>query len=214
MSKHISADLAIMKEIAEDAAQTKNWGIVLILSGLLIQTLHVFKIPVNGIWILLILTGLILAAFGIRFLLVTTSLPKNRMEIIYRFQLLMLSKNPDRRLWAAQRLIGYAKSANFTKEEIYSLSRHAKKIVEQPPVEQQYMGYIAVDHLILLREIAVGVKMNKHVRKDFIKIIKPLQKIVGFPDEAYEILADAIAYHPSKLPVQAYLDYQKDSRDT
>ncbi len=43
--------------------------------------------------------------------------------------------------------------------------------------------------------------------------IKPLQKIDGFPDEAYEILADAIAYHPSKLPVQAYLDYQKDSSE-
>ena len=75
------------------------------------------------------------------------------------------------------------------------------------------MGYIAVDHLILLREIAVGVNMNKYVRKDFVKIIKPLQKIDGFPDEAYEILADAIAYHPSKLPVQAYLDYQKDSSE-
>ena len=73
------------------------------------------------------------------------------------------------------------------------------------------MGYIAVDHIILIREIAVSVEMNKHLRKDFVKIIKPIQKIEGFPDEAYEMLADAIAYHPSKLPIQAYLDYQKDS---
>ncbi len=213
MSKQISADQAMIIEIADDAAQTKNWGFVLILSGLLIQSLHLFSIPIWGIEYLLILTGLVFVSFGIRFILVATSLPKNRKEIIHRFQLLMLNKNPDRRLWAAQRLVGYAKTANFSKGEILSLARHAKKVIEQPPVEHQYMGYIAVDHLILIREIAVGVKMNKHVRKDYVKIIKPLQKIEGFPEEAYEILADAIAYHPSKLPVQAYIDYQKDTSE-
>ncbi|MCE7733256.1 MAG: hypothetical protein GPJ54_00165 [Candidatus Heimdallarchaeota archaeon] len=213
MSKELSVDRAMMKEISENAIQTRNWGIVLILSGLLIQTLHIFPIPVGGIEYLLLLTGVILVAFGIRFILVTTSLPKNRKDLIERFQLLMLDKSPDRRLWAAQRLIGYAKSANFSKDEILSLARHAKKVVEMPPVDEKFMGYVAVDHLILIREIAVGIEMNKHLRKDFVKIIKPLQKIEGFPDEAYELLADAIAYHPSKLPVQAYLDYQKENSE-
>lgn len=213
MAKELSVDRAMMQEISENAVQTRNWGIVLILSGLLIQTLHIFPIPVGGIEYLLLLTGVILIAFGIRFILVTTSLPKNRKDLVKRFQLLMLDKSPDRRLWAAQRLIGYAKSANFTKDEILSLTRHAKKVVEMPPVEPKFMGYVAVDHLILIREIAVGVDMNKHLRKDFVRIIKPLQKIEGFPDEAYELLADAIAYHPSKLPIQAYLDYQKDSSE-
>ena len=213
MSKELSVDRAMMNEISENAIQTRNWGIVLILSGLLIQTLHIFPIPVGGIEYLLLLTGVILVAFGIRFILVTTSLPKNRKDLVERFQLLMLDKSPDRRLWAAQRLIGYAKSTNFSKDEILSLARHAKKVVEMPPVDSRFMGYVAVDHLILIREIAVGIEMNKHLRKDFVKIIKPLQKIEGFPDEAYELLADAIAYHPSKLPIQAYLDYQKDSSE-
>ena len=134
MSKELSVDRAMMQEIADDAVQTRNWGIVLILSGLLIQTLHVFSIPIWGIEYLLIITGLVLVAFGIRFIQVATSLPKNRSEIVKRFQLLMLDKRPDRRLWAAQRLIGYAKSANFTRDEIISLTRHAKKVVENPPV--------------------------------------------------------------------------------
>ncbi|MHA2028742.1 MAG: hypothetical protein ACW99Q_05075 [Candidatus Kariarchaeaceae archaeon] len=213
VSKYPSADQAMIQEIADNAVQTKNWGIVLIISGLLIQVLHIFSIPIWGIEYLLILTGLVLFVFGVRFLLVTASLPKNRTEIVTRFQLLMLNENPDRRLWAAQRLIGYAKTANFTKDEVLALTRHAKRIIEDPPVEQRFMGYVAVDHLILIREIAVGIKMNKHVRKDFVKLIKSLQKIEGFPDEAYELLADAIAYHPSKLPVQAYLDYQKESSE-
>ena len=56
-------------------------------------------------------------------------------------------------------------------------------------------------HIVVLREIAVSVKMNKHVRKEFITIIKPLKKIEGFPDEAYELLSDTIGYHPGKLAV-------------
>lgn len=209
-----SIDEAIIAEIRQDAEKTRVWAFVLMSSGLFIQIFHAFDLPIIGLKSMLILFGSILFISGILFYLGSYSVPTNRREIIDRFQKIMLDKKPDRRLWAAQRLVGYLKDANLTKEEIINIIRYTKKQVEQSSVSMHLQPYISADHVVLLREIAVSVPMNKHIRKEFVRIIKPLQKLQGFPDEVYELLADAIAYHPSKLAVQAYLDYNKENKDS
>lgn len=209
MSRTKTIDQEILEEVQSDAKKTRSYGVIFIISGLALQILHLFPLPIRGFPFMLIIAGIILVGSGILFILGSLTVPRNRTEIISRLQKVMLDKNPDRRLWAAQRLVGYAKEANFTKNEILSLAKHAAKMVKNPPVNQTYRPYVAVDHIILLREIAVSVPMDKHLRRDFVRIIKPLQNIEEFGDEAYEVLADAIAYHPEKLPVQAYSDLRK-----
>ena len=51
--------------------------------------------------------------------------------------------------------------------------------------------------------------MDRHVRRDFVRIVRPLLKMKNLSSEAYELLADAIAYHPDKLAVQAFADLQQ-----
>lgn len=77
----------------------------------------------------------------------------------------------------AQGLVGYAKQANFSKEDILDITKYTVNIVMKPPVKDIYKEYIMGDHLILLREIAVSVKMDKHTRKEFIRNVKPLMKL-------------------------------------
>ena len=204
-----SIDQTIIAEISEDAKRAKTWGIVLMMSGLLIQLFHTFTLPFSGVRAMLILTGLILFGFGFLFFMGSQNVPRNRKEIIFRLQRVMADENPKRRLWAAQRLIGYAKEANLTKEEILEMTHFAKKAVKSPGGKFAYKGFVAVDHLIFIREMAVSVPMNRHLRKEFVQIIKPLQKLTTLPDEGQALLADAISYHPSKLPVQAYADIKK-----
>lgn len=209
-----SVDQSLIEDIAQDAKRAKLWGLTLIVGGLLLQVLHLFPLPISGLKAMLIVSGVILIGSGTLFYLGSFSVPTNRREIIERLQKTMLDKNPERRLWAAQRLVGYSKDANFTKKEIVGLAKHVIKIINELPIENPYGQYIAADHVVLLREIAVSVPMDKHIRRDFVRIIKPLQKIKGFQNEVYEVLSDAIAYHPNKLPVQAYADLQKENEDT
>lgn len=204
-----SVDQYYLSQVKNEGQRTLRYGILFIIGGLLIQLLHLVKIPVQGFTFMVIIAGIILVGAGILFILGSFTVPKTRAELIARLQNIMLDHNPERRLWAAQRLVGYAKDANFAKEEVLALARHAAKMVKENPVREPYNQYVSVDHIILLREMAVSVPMNKHTRKDFVRIITPLQKIKGFGDEAYTVLADAMAYHPSKLPVQAYADLQK-----
>lgn len=210
MDKSTSVDNYLFKEMNRDIGKTKNWGYTFIASGILLQALHFLLNLIDGFTFMLIMTGVILVISGMLFILGTSSVPKSRGDVVQRLEKIMLTKNPKRRLWAAQRLVGYAKDANFSKEEILSLTRELVRVVKNPPVHQKYRLFVAVDHIVVLREIAVSVKMNKHVRKEFTTIIKPLKKIEGFPDEAYELLSDTIGYHPSKLAVHAYEDYKKD----
>lgn len=209
MSLQVPLDRQIINELTNDAKEARNWGIVLILSGLIIQLLHYVDIKITGITLMLFLTGGILIVSGILFTMGSFNVPKTRKELIIRLQKVMMDSNPKRRLWAAQRLIGYAKDANLAKQEILALATHGKKVVQNPPGRQVYQGYIAVDHLIFLREMAVSIPMNKHVRKQFVQILRPLQKIKDMPAEGQEMLADAISYHPSKLPIQAFADLEK-----
>ena len=89
------------------------------------------------------------------------------------------------------------------------MTQYTVSIIQDPPVADMYKEYIAGDHLILLREMAVSINMDKNTRRDFQKIIRPLKNIKGLSDEAYELLADAMAYHPDKLPIQAFADLKK-----
>jgi len=208
-----SIDQAMLQEIAADANQAKQWGFAFLGSSLLMLVLFLFPLPIKGFSILIISTSIILGVTGILFLMGSTTTPKDRKGIVERLQKTMLDKNPNRRLWAAQRLVGYVKDSNFIKEDILELAYHARKVIKTDPEVNRLQKYIAVDHIILLREILVSVPMNKHVRKDFVEIIKPLRKLEWLPEDAVEILADAIAFHPSKLPVQAYLDYERENKD-
>ncbi len=93
----------------------------------------------------------------------------------------------------AQGLVGYAKQANFSKEDILDITKYTVNIVMKPPVKDIYKEYIMGDHLILLREIAVSVKMDKHTRKEFIRNVKPLMKLKNLSDEGYQLLADSVS---------------------
>ncbi|MHA2248743.1 MAG: hypothetical protein ACXAD7_00205 [Candidatus Kariarchaeaceae archaeon] len=212
MNTSKSIDRAIIEEIAQDAKRARQWSYSFIISGIALQLLHFLSLPIRGVQAMVITAGIILVASGLLFYLGSRSVPTTRPEIIKRLQTTMLEKNPKRRLWAAQRLVGYAKDANFSKKEIVGLAKHAGKIVSTYAEYTNYKQFIAADHIILLREIAISVPMDKHVRSDFVRVIKPLQKIKGFQDEVYEVLSDAIAYHPSKLPVQAYSDLMKEKK--
>lgn len=208
-----SIDQALLQEIAADANQAKQWGLAFLGSSILILVLFLFPLPIKGFSILIISTSIILGVTGILFLMGSTTTPTDRKGIVERLQKVMLDKNPKRRLWAAQRLVGYVKDSNFIKEDILELAYHARKVIKTDPDTSKLQRYIAVDHIILLRELLVSVSMNKHVRKDFVEIIKPLRNLDWLPEDAVEILADAIAYHPSKRPAQAYFDYKHDIED-
>lgn len=209
MSLQVPLNQQIINELTRDAQEARNWGIVLIIGGLLVQLLHYVDIRFSGITFMLVLTGGIMVVSGIFFTFGSFNVPKNRKQLITQLQKVMMDSNPKRRLWAAQRLIGYAKGAQLSKQEILALATHGKRVVKNPPGKNAYKPYIAVDHLVFLREMAVSIPMTKHVRKDFVQIIRPLQKIKEMPDEGQEMLADAISYHPSKLPIQAFADLEK-----
>ncbi len=211
MVKGHSADKALFMELNQDVIRARIWGITFIVSSILLQSLHFILDLISGFRFMLILTGVIFFIIGILFVLGTSSVPRSRSEIMARLQKIMLENNPKRRLWAAQRIVGYMKDGNFSKQEILEVTRNITKNAKNPPVPPRYAPYITVDHIVVLREIAVSVSMNKHVRKDFVNIIRPLKKIEGLPEEANALLLDAIAYSPSKLPIQAYNDLLKEN---
>ncbi|MHA2089633.1 MAG: hypothetical protein ACW98K_02140 [Candidatus Kariarchaeaceae archaeon] len=206
-----SIDQALITEIIQDAKRARQWAAVLFFSAILLQIFHILDLNIAGITIMIVLAGIILITSSMLFYIGSLSIPTNRAEIIARLQKTMEDKNPKRRLWAAQRLVGYAKDANFSKETILGLAVHATRIVKNPPHGHSYGRYVAADHIIFLREIAIAVPMNRHLRREFVSIIRPLKKIEGFPDEVYEVLTDAIAYHPDKGPTQAYLDLEREN---
>lgn len=214
MSAEATPDQKFQIQANEDAANARRYGLIFIIAGFALQILHFFKLPLPGFTAMLIVAAVILIGAGILFILGSYTVPQNRTEFIRRFQNTMLDHNPERRLWAAQRLVGYVREANFTKDEILDVARHAAKMVKNPDVSERYKPYVAVDHIILLRELAVNVEMDKHVRKDFIRVVKPLTKMEGLSDDAYEVLSDAIAYHPDKLPIQAYSDLRKQKDES
>jgi hypothetical protein len=209
----LSVDQRLILEAREDARKTKIYGIGFIILGSLLQLLHFVNLPVQGFPFMVIIAGVISIGAGILFILGSTTIPTTRSEFVARFQKIMLTLDPERRLWAAQRLVGYAKSANFTKADIIRMTQYTVSIIQDPPVADIYKQYIAGDHLILLREMAVSIKMDKKTRKEFQQTVRPLKKIKGLSDEAYELLADAMAYHPDKLPIQAFADLQKIEKE-
>jgi len=205
----LTIDQLFLLKARADARKTRMIGVLLILGGAALQLLHLLDASISGFKIMVIVAGVITAGSGILFILGSTTVPKNRGEFVRRFQKAMLDTDPDRRLWGAQSLIGYMKQANFTKEDILRVARYTAAVIENPPVADKYKEYIAGDHLLLLREMAVSVDIDKHTRKDFVRIIRPLMKMKNLSSEAYELLADAVSYHPDKLPIQAFSDLQK-----
>ena len=208
MSK--SVDAVIADEIYQNYKQARLWGITMILAGIIIQLLHLFEIPISGFQFMVILSGTILGGAGFLFLMGATSVPKSRAEIVERLQKIMQNTNPNRRLWAAQRLIGYLRDGNFSKEEKLSITRDALRLINNPIKESKYQHYIVVDHIIFLREFSINVKMDKIERKEFTRLVKPLESIKDLPDEVNNIIMDIIVYDPKKLPIQAYSDYLKN----
>ncbi len=211
MSSIPSVDQIIIQEIKEDAKQVQKWAVIFFISSLLLQFLHLLDPPIWGFRSMLIVAGLILFGASILFYLGSISIPQNRSQIIARLQKIMLDKNPKRRLWAAQRLIGYIKEANFTRNEILEVTLYHVNIIKEPPYSDPYRKYIATDHIIVLREIAVSVPMDKHTRKEFVKIVKALKKLKDITDEGAELLTDAIAYDPNKSPAQAIADLHDEN---
>ncbi|MHA2503236.1 MAG: hypothetical protein ACXAE3_10225 [Candidatus Kariarchaeaceae archaeon] len=205
----LTVDQQLILEARKDARQTRLYGIGFIILAAVSQLLHFVKLPVQGFPFMVIIAGIIFLGAGILFIMGSYTVPTNRSEFVGRLQKIMLTLDPERRLWAAQRLIGYAKSANFTKNDILRMTQYTVAIIQDPPVADIYKEYIAGDHLILLREMAVNIKMDRNTRREFQKIIRPLNKVKGLSDEAYELLADALAFHPDKLAVQAFSDLKK-----
>lgn len=206
MSKAISADKFLFQEMNQDIKRARLWGISFIITGLLIQSFHFILSLISGFRFMLILTGIIFVIIGVLFIMGTTSVPKTRNDILRRLLLVMQERNPKRRLWAAQRLVGYLKDGNFSKEEILDTTSTLVNHALHPDVPNRFVSYVAVDHIIVLREIAVTVPMNKHTRKEFVSMIRVLKKIPNLPEDAENILLDAITFSPNKLPVQAYND--------
>ena len=200
-------DTIIADEIYQNYKQARLWGFTMILAGIILQLLHLFAIPVNGFQFMIIISGIILCGAGILFLMGSSSVPKSRTEIVYRLQKIMQNTNPKRRLWAAQRLVGYLKDGNFSKDEKFIIVNDALRLINNPTAGSKYQHYILVDHIIFLREFLINVKLNKHERKEFTRLVKPLEKIKGLPDEVNNIIMDIIVYDPKKLPIQAYSDY-------
>lgn len=205
MSKSVDTKLA--DEIYQNYKQARLWGSTMILSGAILQLLHLFEIPINGFLFMVIISGVILGGAGILFLMGSSSVPKSRAGIVKRLQGIMQNTNPNRRLWAAQRLIGYLRDGNFSMDEKQSIVIDALKVVNSPISGSKYQHYIMVDHIIFLREYSINVKLNKNERKDFTRLVKPLEKIKGLPNEVNNIIMDIIVYDPKKLPIQAYSDY-------
>ncbi|MEC8704999.1 MAG: hypothetical protein VXX61_04775 [Asgard group archaeon] len=207
--KKVTTDQLLLDNVNKDAKKSKIVGFLLILFAGLIQFLGVLDFNIQGFRVMVVLIGVILFGSGVLFILGSYTVPQNRKEFVKRFQKAMLDFDPDERLWGAQGLVGYAKQANFSKEDILDITKYTVNIVMKPPVKDIYKEYIMGDHLILLREIAVSVKMDKHTRKEFIRNVKPLMKLKNLSDEGYQLLADSVSYHPEKLPVQAYFDLKK-----
>jgi len=205
-----SIDQKLIREIKTDAEQAKKWGYTFMISSIMMQFLHFFQLPILGFTSMIIIIGIILMGSGIIFYFGASTIPQNREQIILRLQGVMKHHDPKRRLWASQRMIGYMKEGNFSKDELLTITREACKVVKLPLDLNKYQEYIAVDHIIFIREIAVGITMPKDTRREFKAKIKQLLKVKFLPEKAYELLADAIAYHPNKLPIQAFADYERE----
>ena len=175
--KKVTTDQLLLDNVNKDAKKSKIVGFLLILFAGLIQFLGVLDFNIQGFRVMVVLIGVILFGSGVLFILGSYTVPQNRKEFVKRFQKAMLDFDPDERLWGAQGLVGYAKQANFSKEDILDITKYTVNIVMKPPVKDIYKEYIMGDHLILLREIAVSVKMDKHTRKEFIRNVKPLMKL-------------------------------------
>jgi hypothetical protein len=202
-----SVDSIIAEEIYQNYKQARLWGFTMLLAGIILQLLHLFEVPINGIQFMIIISGIILGGAGILFLLGSSSVPKSRADIVNRLQKIMQNTNPNRRLWAAQKLIGYLRDGDFSKDEKFEIVNDTLRLINNPTAGSKYHHYIQVDHIIFLREFSINVKLNKHERKEFSRLVKPLEKIKGLPDEVNNIIMDIIVYDPKKLPIQAYSDY-------